>query len=238
MFPQTFLARPCPRCVTCPPLSLGFTIQGMGPRWDRPEDSAAHLAHSRHRWAAGAVPHWDSDPQTSPLQQCPAGPGAGQRVAASEAESGPSCGWSRSGWHFPVPCRVPLCHLPDPQLLGEDADSSVPRPHRPRFSDGAGRLHLLQGKDASGPLGNGQSATRGTHRAGEDGSTETGANKMALLLPGATSFILPHPPTTVVVAAENPQRPKTPAPPPFCLSGTSHSSGPPSPNPVCSPWFH
>lgn len=55
------------------------------------------------------------------------------------------CGFLR----LPVlPCRFPVRHLSDPELLGQDGDGPVPRQDRPQLPAGAGRLRLRQGKQA------------------------------------------------------------------------------------------
>lgn len=46
--------------------------------------------------------------------------------------------------------RLPLRHLPAPQLLRQGARGPVRRPHRPQLAGRAGRLHLRQGEAAPG----------------------------------------------------------------------------------------
>lgn len=77
----------------------------------------------------------------------------------------------------------------------------------------------------------------------EDGSTQTGGNKMATFLSTAALLtVSPHPRQWPQAPPKAPQIQNRgsgtlSAPPPFCPPGNPHSSGSSSPNPFCPLWF-
>lgn len=100
------------------------------------------------------------------------GSSAAGRPAPPARPRGPEA--SRAQWLALVPYRFPIRHLPDPQLLRQDADSPVRGRHRPPLSDAAGRLHLLQGTTLLGP----RNVRRVT--SGRDGVTQGEGSQVLL----------------------------------------------------------
>lgn len=101
----------------------------------------------------------------------PAASACGPRPPAGLRAAGTPCASPPGG--RPLSPRFPVRHLPDPQLLRQDAGGPVRGPRRPRLPDHAGRVHLLQGTVTHGSpdlaVGDGECEPRSGKRSRSGG---------------------------------------------------------------------